>query len=150
MDLTERAVWLPPLLRLAAVPAVYGAIAAMAAPAPGRSGVGHRPGCCMGSSGAVGAPAAADPAAARLREPADEEGRRVRGGFDLLMQRGTERYLVQCKHGGSYTIGAAAVRKLLGLLEDQGLAAPSGHHRPLRCRGARRRRWLDRSSCSRA
>jgi hypothetical protein len=37
------------------------------------------------------------------------------GGFDLLVQRGSDRYLVQCKQG-AHLVGAADVRNLLALM----------------------------------
>ncbi|HOV57284.1 MAG TPA: restriction endonuclease [Rhodanobacteraceae bacterium] len=121
MDLTERAVWLPPLLALAAVAAVYGAIALWRRLRQRQDEVESAIGLQLlhGLKWRELAHLLRQALRPRGYEPADEERAPGEGGFDLLMQRGTERYLVQCKHGGSYTIGAAAVRELLGLLEDQ-------------------------------
>src|SRR6185436_3553327 len=47
-------------------------------------------------------------------EPAETERMPGDGGFDLLVQRGTDRYLVQCKQG-AHLVGAADVRNLLAL-----------------------------------
>lgn len=49
-------------------------------------------------------------------EPAETERMPGEGGFDLLVQRGSERYLVQCKHGGAFHVGGAAVRDLFALM----------------------------------
>lgn len=47
------------------------------------------------------------------RKPGDD-------GFDLLMTRGSARYVVQCKHGRAYQLNAAAVRDLSRVRQMQG------------------------------
>jgi restriction system protein len=42
------------------------------------------------------------------------------GGFDLLMTRGTSRYLVECKNGAAHRVTEQSVRDLAALVEMQG------------------------------
>lgn len=42
------------------------------------------------------------------------------GGFDLLMTRGTSRYLVECKNGAAHRVTEQSVRELAALVEMQG------------------------------
>lgn len=41
-------------------------------------------------------------------------------GVDLILVRAGQRHLLQVKHGGAYHVGAAAVRRLLSMLETHG------------------------------
>jgi restriction system protein len=49
-----------------------------------------------------------------------EERRPGEGGFDLMMTRGTSRYLIECKNGAAQRVTAAAVRDLAALVEHEG------------------------------
>jgi restriction system protein len=48
-----------------------------------------------------------------------EERRPGEGGFDLMVTRGTSRYLVECKNGAAHRITSAAVRDLAAMVEMQ-------------------------------
>ncbi len=50
----------------------------------------------------------------------DEARRPGDGGFDLMMERGSARYLVDCKNGGTHHITEQAVRDLAALMEMHG------------------------------
>jgi restriction system protein len=56
------------------------------------------------------------------------------GGFDLLMTRGTSRYLVECKNGAAHRVTEQAVRDLAALVDMQGaegaVLATTGHVDP--------------------
>jgi restriction system protein len=60
-----------------------------------------------------------------------EERRPGDGGFDLLMTRGSSRYLVECKNGAAHRVTEQAVRDLASLVELQGaegaVLATTGH-----------------------
>ena len=47
-----------------------------------------------------------------------DTARKPGAGYDLAVQRGAERYLVQCRHGGAQHLGANAVRDLLAVVGD--------------------------------
>ena len=44
------------------------------------------------------------------------------GGVDLVLRKGTEKFLVQCKQWKSFTVGVAVVRELYGVMAAQGAA----------------------------
>lgn len=44
------------------------------------------------------------------------------GGIDLLLHKGRERFLVQCKHWKSYKVSVQTVRELYGVMAAQGVA----------------------------
>jgi hypothetical protein len=50
----------------------------------------------------------------------DTERKPGDGGFDLLLRKGGERWLLQCKHGGAYNVGEELVRELAELMREQG------------------------------
>jgi hypothetical protein len=50
----------------------------------------------------------------------DEARRPGDGGFDLMMERGSARYLVDCKNGGTHHITEQAVHDLAALMEMHG------------------------------
>lgn len=60
---------------------------------------------------------------AGARKPGDD-------GVDHVLERGGQRHILQVKHGGAYHVGAAAVRRLLAVLDQQhaagGILATSG------------------------
>lgn len=45
------------------------------------------------------------------------------GGVDLVLRRGSERALVQCKHWRTQRVGASVVRELKGVMAARGIAA---------------------------
>jgi len=57
------------------------------------------------------------------RKPGDD-------GIDQLLERGGQKHILQIKHGGAYHVGAAAVRRLLVVIDQQhaagGILATSG------------------------
>jgi hypothetical protein len=61
--------------------------------------------------------------AAGARKPGDD-------GVDQLLERGGQKHILQVKHGGAYHVGAAAVRRLLAVIDQQhaagGILATSG------------------------
>lgn len=50
----------------------------------------------------------------------DEERRPGEGGFDLMMTRGTSRYLVECKNGAAHRVTEQSIRELAKVIEMQG------------------------------
>ena len=53
----------------------------------------------------------------------DEEDRQPgEGGVDLMMRRGTARYIVQCKHGSAYHLNADGMQELVKLINVHGAA----------------------------
>ncbi len=44
------------------------------------------------------------------------------GGVDLILSKGNDRYLVQCKQWKSYKVGVQVVRELYGVMSSQGAA----------------------------
>lgn len=44
------------------------------------------------------------------------------GGIDLVLRKGDEQFLVQCKHWRSKTVGVSVIRELLGVLTARGSA----------------------------
>lgn len=44
------------------------------------------------------------------------------GGVDLMLTKGTEKFLVQCKQWKAYSVGVAIVRELYGVMAAQGAA----------------------------
>jgi hypothetical protein len=56
---------------------------------------------------------------ARGYESAGKEHAASESGFDLVVQRGSEKYLVVCRHGSSAQIGVVPVRDLLALMTAQ-------------------------------
>ena len=45
------------------------------------------------------------------------------GGVDLLLTRGSEKFLVQCKQWRAFKVGVSVVRELYGVMAAQGAAA---------------------------
>ncbi len=58
--------------------------------------------------------------AQRGLQPHEAERKPGDDGFDLLMVRGTSRYLVQCKHGAAFRLNAASLRELSKVMGMQG------------------------------
>jgi restriction system protein len=60
-----------------------------------------------------------------------EDRRPGDGGFDLLMTRGSSRYLIECKNGAAHRVTEQSVRDLAGLVELHGaegaVLATTGH-----------------------
>ncbi len=50
----------------------------------------------------------------------DEERRPGEGGFDLMMTRGSSRYLVECKNGAAHRVTEQSIRDLAKVVEMQG------------------------------
>lgn len=53
----------------------------------------------------------------------DMGGKGPDGGVDLVLSKGSERYLVQCKQWRATKVGVAVVRELYGVMAAQGAAA---------------------------
>ena len=49
-----------------------------------------------------------------------EDRRPGEGGFDLMMVRGSSRYLIECKNGAAHRVTEQSIRDLAGLVELQG------------------------------
>ena len=52
----------------------------------------------------------------------ENPGKGTDGGIDLTIKRGSETYLVQCKHWKTYKVGVKVVREMLGLVTAHGAA----------------------------
>lgn len=55
-------------------------------------------------------------------EVKEQGGPRPDGGVDLVLRRGTETYLVQCKQWRAFKVGVDVVRQLYGVMAAQGAA----------------------------
>jgi restriction system protein len=53
---------------------------------------------------------------------AEQGGARPDGGVDLVLRKGTETYLVQCKQWKAYKVGVDVVRELYGVMAANGAA----------------------------
>jgi restriction system protein len=55
-------------------------------------------------------------------EVREQGGAQADGGVDLVLRRGKETYLVQCKQWRAFKVGVAVVRELYGVMAAQGAA----------------------------
>lgn len=60
----------------------------------------------------------------------DKGGQGADGGVDLVLTRGNERFLVQCKQWRALKVGVSVVRELYGVMSAEGVAG--GMPKPLR------------------